>query len=347
MKVTFTGSIGPSLLALALCINGLCAGQSFVNPGFESGTTGWTDCPLEINSASVYGGTGSNKVAEVDGHTNAASTADDRQLCQTLTGFTIGSVYLLEFQATRRASTSTPASVTVTVRIDDALNVLVTRTGGWNLVREQFTFVATSTTHTLRITPNFTTSFGMLFDNFSMTVASPLPVRMLHFGVQAVDGRVLLDWATGTEQDNTGFAVERSIDLGHWERIAFIPGAGNSQQTIAYQAVDEAPFLGSSYYRLRQIDEDGSAEISPVQHIHLDPLGTGLSAWPNPTRSVLHVRTEDPGNVQVLNALGQQMAVEQRVGQGSLELQVAHLPSGQYMVRSITAAGRSVRFIKE
>ena len=57
--------------------HGVVFAQTVTNPGFESGTTGWT-CDMEVNAASVYGGTGSDKVAEVDGHTNASSTADDR-----------------------------------------------------------------------------------------------------------------------------------------------------------------------------------------------------------------------------------------------------------------------------
>ncbi|MBK7481584.1 MAG: T9SS type A sorting domain-containing protein [Flavobacteriales bacterium] len=347
MDQTLKGSLGLSLLLAAVSISGMCVGQSFVNPGFESGSTGWSGCPLEINSASVYGGTGSNQVAEVDGHINAASTADDRMLCQTLTGFTVGAIYLLEFDATRRQSGGTPASVSVTVQVDDVLYTEVTRTGGWNMVREQLTFTAQSTSHTLSITPNFTVSLGMLFDDFDISVASPLPVQMLHFDARTEDDHVRLDWATGSEQNNAGFSVERSTDLDQWEQIAFVQGAGNSQHTINYQAVDDRPIQGSSYYRLQQIDEDGSTEITAVQAIHLGLYGTALSIWPNPTTSLLHVRTNDPGSVQVLNALGQRMTAKQRQEQGGVELRVAHLPPGQYVVRSSAAAERSVHFIKE
>ncbi|MEZ4739679.1 MAG: hypothetical protein R2818_10105 [Flavobacteriales bacterium] len=341
----FTRALDLSLLAAAISMGGWCAGQSFVNPGFESGTTGWSGCPLEINSQSVYGGSGSNKVAEVDGHTNAASTADDRQLCQTLTGFTVGSVYILEFQASRRVSPSTPASVSVTVRMDNALNAVVTRTGGWNLAREQLVFVATLTTHTLHITPNFTTSFGMLFDNFNISVASPLPVELLHFDAQAVNNGVRVDWATGSEQNNAGFAVERSTDLIGWERVAYLPGAGNSQRTIDYQVMDERPLRGTSYYRLGQIDTDGREEYSAVKHVYVETAGSELSIWPNPATTVLHLRMDDPARVEVLNTLGQRMPLEQRQGQGLVELGIGHLPPGQYTVRG--GSGRTARFIKE
>ena len=97
--------------------------------------------------------------------------------------------------------------------------------------------------------------------------------------------------------------MERSTDLDQWEQIAFVQGAGNSQHTINYQAVDDRPIQGSSYYRLQQIDEDGSAEITAVQAIHLGLYGTALSIWPNPTevqrksildaeRDIAHLLTE-------------------------------------------------------
>ena len=183
---------------------------------------------MEVNAASVYGGTGSNKVAEVDGHTNPNSTADDRLLCQTITGFTVGAVYLLEFDATRRNSSSTPTSVSVTVAMVGVASTTVTRTGGWNMVRERFLFAPSATSHELRITPNFTTSFGMLFDNFSISVASPLPVELLRFEAWPGADRVDLEWATATERNNAVFVVERSADGFNFSMVDMVGAVGNS-----------------------------------------------------------------------------------------------------------------------
>lgn len=335
------------LVLVALSFGPDCVGQSFTNPNFESGSSGWTDCPLEINPESVYGGSGSNMVAEVDGHNDANSTADDRRLCQTLTGLTPGAVYLLEFDATRRQGGSTPATVSVTVTVDDALSVVVTRTGGWNMVHESHTFAASTSSHTMQIAPDFTESYGMLFDNFNISVASPLPVQLLHFDAQALEAGVQLDWATGSEQNSAGFGVERSEDLESWAQVAYLSGAGNSQHTIAYQAVDDRPVHGTSYYRLRQIDTDGREELSTIKHVYVQPFGQALSVWPNPAVGRLYLRMADPGPVEVLNALGQRMAVVQRQGLNGVELGIAHLPRGHYMVRCGTTAERSAHFIKE
>lgn len=320
--------------------------QSITNPGFESGTTGWSGCPLEINPANVYGGPNTSKVAEVDGHNDPNITTDDRTLCQTITGFTVGAVYALEFEATRRQTGPTPASVSVTVTIDNVLSQVITRTGGWNMARERLTFAPTSTTHNLRITPNFTGSHGMLFDNFNLVVASPLPIELVAFDAWVLPGAVRLEWATASERDNAGFTVERSTDLERWEAVAEVPGAGNSQQLLRYAATDGSPLPGSAYYRLKQTDLDGTVDYSEVRHVvsrdRKDP-----HLWPNPAGSMVHVNMDTPGRVQVLDASGRPVQVLQEAHPTGTLLHIAHLPVGLYQVRSVDAGAPSVRFIKE
>lgn len=333
------------LLIMGLSGN-LVQGQSITNPGFENGTTGWNGCSTEMNPASVYGGPNSSMVAEVDGHDNPSSTTDDRILCQTITGLTVGAVYALEFEATRRQTGPTPASVSVTVAIDNVLSRVVTRTGAWNMVRERYTFAPTSTTHTLRITPNFTGSHGMLFDNFNLVVASPLPIELVAFNAWPLPGAVHLEWSTASEQDNAGFTVERSIDMDHWGAVAEVPGAGNSQQLLRYAATDERPLPGSAYYRLKQTDLDGTTDYSEVRHVVCKDRDD-LHLWPNPAGSLVHVNMDAPGKVQVLDANGRSVQVFQEAHSSGTLLHIAHLPVGLYQVRSVEPGAPTVRFIKE
>lgn len=343
LKNTFAAWITLALMGLAH----QSVGQSFTNPGFESGTTGWT-CAMEVNSASVYGGSGSNKVAEVDGHINANSTADDRLLCQTVTGFTVGSVYMLEFDATRRQAAQTPATVSVRVKLGGALDATVTRTGSWNMVRERLVFTATATSLDLHISPNFTTSFGMLFDNFNITMVSPLSVTLVRFEASPTMDAVELEWATATERNNAVFVLERSADLEAWEPIAEVEGAGNSQTMITYGTKDQQPLQGTSYYRLKQIDHDGTEDISQVRPVHFSQHGPDLFAWPNPAKDLLHVQIDGPNSsAQVFNALGQQMHVAQEWIGNVVALHIAALPSGTYQVRTGDPRMGTARFIKE
>src|SRR5262249_37045293 len=91
----------------------------------------------------------------------------------------------------------------------------------------------------------------------SITGENPLPIELVSF-TGAPDGHeVLTQWITATERNNAWFDVERSADGNDFERVGRLPGAGNSDGTLWYELVDPQPLSGLSYYRLRQIDDDG------------------------------------------------------------------------------------------
>ncbi len=108
-----------------------------------------------------------------------------------------------------------------------------------------------------------------------------LPVELLGFTGEVINGQSHLYWSTATEWNNDHFQVLRSADLAEWEEIARIPGAGNSQTVQDYHAMDQAPIEGVNYYTLVQVDQDGAESGSPVvaiDHVRLDPFIIG----PNP-----------------------------------------------------------------
>lgn len=322
--------------------------QTMVNAGFEGGTTGWSSCPLEINPANVYGGSGTSNVAEVDGDNDPNSTADDKLLCQTITGFTIGAVYTIAFDAARRQGGPTPTTVSVNVQIDNALNATVTRTGAWNMVRETLMFTATATTHNLRITPNFTVSYGMLFDNFGVTMVSALPVELLYFDAEVDGPGVLLSWATASEHNSASFAVERSTDGTQWSTIATLPAAGNSLIRMDYTVRDQQPLQGLAYYRLDQVDLDGTENRTAAKALYYGAHGEPL-LWPNPATTEVHIgpRTAGQVAVEVYNSFGQRLPIAVEQGAGTLRLVVGELPNGTYMVRKQGTGEIIGRFLKQ
>ncbi|MEM9982731.1 MAG: hypothetical protein AAF734_09550, partial [Bacteroidota bacterium] len=86
---------------------------------------------------------------------------------------------------------------------------------------------------------------------------TPLPIELLSFDAKAVSSKeVHLTWQTLTELNNAYFTVERSLDAATWEAIGEVPGAGNSASLLSYLYVDQAPYQGISYYRLKQTDFD-------------------------------------------------------------------------------------------
>lgn len=258
--------------------------QAFVNGDFENGTLGWSGCTTEIGTAVTYGGIGNDKVAEVDGHLSTDPT-DDRVLCQTISGFVAGGVYHLEFQATRRANSSTPDPITCTMTLDnDALYRTVTRSGGYTMVTEGFDFIATRTTHEFNVIPNFEGSYGMVFDNFTITYLYVLPIELVYFNGEAFSDGVQLSWTTATEHDNSFFTVQRSSDNLDFSDVADIEGAGNSSARLDYSIVDPFPVQGVAYYRLRQTDIRGHQTFSSNVPVLFDRSRLrDLEVYPNPS----------------------------------------------------------------
>jgi hypothetical protein len=86
---------------------------------------------------------------------------------------------------------------------------------------------------------------------------SSLPIDLLSFNVEVLEERIELSWISLSESNNAYFNLERSADGINFISLFKIEGAGNSTETKYYSALDDDPFDGASYYRLKQADYDG------------------------------------------------------------------------------------------
>ena len=97
-----------------------------------------------------------------------------------------------------------------------------------------------------------------------------LPIELLNFTARNINNQeVLLEWTTATETNNDFFTLERSVDGENFERIGRVDGAGNATQILNYSFVDDDPFSGVSYYRLKQTDFDGSFQYSDLRAVEV------------------------------------------------------------------------------
>ena len=162
---------------------------------------------------------------------------------------------------------------------------------------------------------------------------------------QLKDNKAQLDWATATESGADYFEVEHSNDGKSWSAIGRVEAAGNSATMQQYSFVDDAPYSGITYYRLAQVDRDGSATISKTLTIHIDKaFVTTIRVYPNPTASYLVVEGATQA-VSIFNTAGQQLLVR-IVPNGELKTTVdlSALPRGAYFVK---AGERSVVVYKQ
>jgi len=115
-----------------------------------------------------------------------------------------------------------------------------------------------------------------------------LPVILTQFNAKPQNKGVLVSWVTATEHNSAYFIVERSADGRDFSEIARVNASGNSSRPASYQSFDASPLPGTSYYRLKQVDLDGKAVISPVAVVHFEQgLTLAFSLAPNPVTNFI------------------------------------------------------------
>jgi len=175
--------------------------------------------------------------------------------------------------------------------------------------------------------------------------ANPLPVTLVDFTAQAEGpAAVRLRWATASELNNAGFTVERSLDGHTFSDVGSLPGAGTSATAHAYTLFDSRLPAGATllYYRLRQMDLDGTAHYAPVRTVALTAAAAGFVVYPTrvavgQAATYLYTGPAGAGTLLVLDMLGRTVRTLPVDGRAQGEVPLAGLASGSYVLRYTTA----------
>ncbi|MDO7850333.1 right-handed parallel beta-helix repeat-containing protein [Hymenobacter convexus] len=184
---------------------------------------------------------------------------------------------------------------------------------------------------------------GVTVQNFTVTTGNnPLPVELTDFTATAVKNvDAALVWHTATEKNNDHFEVERSLNGTDFAKIGQVKGQGNAATPTAYALTDAGigrKAAGLVYYRLRQVDTDGTATYSPVRTVAFTATAAepSISLFPNPATSTtqLDLTTLPAGTYQVsvLDATGRMVLSATREAGLSQALDVNTIASGTYTV---------------
>ncbi|TAE47209.1 MAG: hypothetical protein EAZ89_18470, partial [Bacteroidetes bacterium] len=165
------------------------------------------------------------------------------------------------------------------------------------------------------------------------------PVEWLDFEAKLVGEKVSLLWSTASETNNDHFTVERSRDGVIFQGLFDVPSQGNSNEPQSYQAWDDSPAQGVSYYRIRQTDFDGAINFSSIVEVRLrkqefifypSPVVQGQNA-----SLELYMRAGESLTLRICNMLGQTVS-EQELDLPSdnyrMELPTQKLPAGNYVL---------------
>ena len=186
----------------------------------------------------------------------------------------------------------------------------------------------------------------LTFNSAIVYTGEPVPVRLARFDASATRGAVDLTWVTATERDNAGFAVERSADAATWTELAFVAGFGDSSTERMYDYRDAAPLSGGGYYRLRQVDYDGTVTYSGVVTAAATaPVAAFELVGDYPAREYARVRNGGtaPLDLAVYASSGQRVAAFRVEASATYRLDVSALPSGTYVLRGGRSALPFVR----
>ncbi|MBT8386390.1 MAG: T9SS type A sorting domain-containing protein [Ignavibacteria bacterium] len=171
-----------------------------------------------------------------------------------------------------------------------------------------------------------------------------VPVELTAFSIENVNDEVIIKWQTATESNNSGFEVQKSQkskikSQTDWLTVSFVEGNGTTTEVNEYIYRDKIEKPGSYYYRLKQIDFEGTTTYSP--EIEVDVTGPTefvlMQNYPNPFNPATTIRFTLPVKtdmvIAVYNSIGEKVAEafrgEMEEGYHEVKFDGSNLPAGR------------------
>ncbi len=181
-----------------------------------------------------------------------------------------------------------------------------------------------------------------------------VPVELAAFNAQLAGDDVILNWTTASELNNQGFDIEFSMDNENFTKIGFVPGFGTTTETKSYSFKVSEVSAGIQYFRLKQIDFDGTATIHNSVEVN-GPVPNSFvlnQNHPNPfnpsTTISFSLPVEANVNIKLFNMLGQEVAQitekDFQAGNHNVEFNASNLSTGAYIYTFEAIGGNGANF---
>lgn len=174
-------------------------------------------------------------------------------------------------------------------------------------------------------------------------ISSIVPVELVSFKGLAESGKVILSWSTATETNNSGFALERSSDNSAFAKIGFVKGNGTTTERTDYSFIDENISGSKYYYRLKQIDFDGTFKYSSIVEVSLNAPGRFnlYQNYPNPFNPATSIAFDLPVasqvSIKIYNCLGKEIDILSNkdflAGRSEVKFDASGFASGVYFYK--------------
>ncbi|MBK7965799.1 MAG: T9SS type A sorting domain-containing protein [Bacteroidetes bacterium] len=175
---------------------------------------------------------------------------------------------------------------------------------------------------------------------------SALPVQWLSVNARALDKRIQINWATASEENNSGFEVEKlNASNKIFESIGWVDGAGNSNQVNYYSFDDVNVEMNEDYfYKIKQVDFNGASSYSDIVHARINTMNNSMvQLYPNPIKAdsklVFDLVHSTTVKISIVNVLGEVLKQENlgNLKQGNYTINItslfSNLKAGLYTVQ--------------
>lgn len=184
-------------------------------------------------------------------------------------------------------------------------------------------------------------TYNSYFTLASETANNPLPIELLYFRAVLEGDQVFLNWATEKEMYFDRFELEKASEDLVFTKIATIQPilAGEPVSLRQYSYIDQTPYTGYTYYRLKSIDLDGTSEYSNVAGVLYEGTGEKLSVYPNPVvGSIMKIKVPfnptQHDKIILLNMQGVEMLQANVTVSGEQELSLGKgIKPGMYVLQ--------------
>lgn len=307
-----------------------------------------TGAPLNASNAPLYAGLPATiagqlvQVYSADGYWQIDPT--DNNYASTI----CSAPYNLTLYANNLTNFNNPS----TVRIIKAAgsNTLANHHVSW---QGAGTHTPNATTSALAAEISSTNCTGFSWFNIGTWNDQALPVELTSFMAECSETGTLINWQTASEHTSSAFEIEKSRDGMNWMNLTTLAAAGNSTTLINYTFTD-AEKSGVAYYRLQQIDQDGTAKTYGPISSNCSNNGISLKTFPNPSTEqfTINIESEVPmaaAQIILKDVFGRVIATKPvSIVEGTTQVELSNLilQGGIYTV-SLEENGKAIYTAKQ
>ncbi len=160
-----------------------------------------------------------------------------------------------------------------------------------------------------------------------------LPIALVSFYGNIENKSIKLNWQTSEEKQASHFEIEKSNDSRNWQILTTKNANGLASN---YEVLDEKPFFGNNYYRLKMIDKDGKYKYSEIKQFFWKDAKVLYTIYPNPVKNKLFIKEinglENNEKIQIVNISGK-LILNTTAKALKAGIDINNLPNGNYFIK--------------